>query len=448
MERVPRLSYTRDWEDPADFPSHEDSEIQNRRDIQSLFTEVRTYLNDVMLPVLEQAIGSGGGGGGEGGGSVSGDFLPLSGGTMRGPLRLYRDPLLVDEAATRSYVDAQTGQVRTDLEGDVSAILQDARRIELLVQDAQGDLASLTVRADGIEGRVGDAEGRISQIQQLADSISFEVSAPQSDGERVWSRIALKIGPEEQYGYVLLDGNVDVSGALSAQALYAACGEVADLAVDRLTTSRRIVRYLQNDRGDDDSIRIQGEEIAFVTASPAEGRVQARSPAGDPLFWPVDVSALPLGSDGWPRSDGERIFTTVRPTEWPVWTWAYTEQVKRRIRFERDPSGVTVPVDTYGAGNADGCNYARVVKSTEGFDLFYITPTGRETGIRMGTGGYVDITGLRRTSRLDLSGWAEGRFYEQLEGSSTVQGYDVEFDDRDRPVRISDSSGRSMDIVW
>ena len=42
---LPRFQYTGSWENPADFPTHEYSEAQVRRDIMRFFTEIQTYLN-------------------------------------------------------------------------------------------------------------------------------------------------------------------------------------------------------------------------------------------------------------------------------------------------------------------------------------------------------------------------------------------------------------------
>ncbi|MBR0283484.1 MAG: hypothetical protein IJQ81_18140, partial [Oscillibacter sp.] len=180
-ELIPRLQLSRNWENPADFATHQHSEIQNRRDIQSLFTEIVSYLNNVMLPRAEQLLAEGGGGGGSGtGGGASGDYLPLDGGTMRGILRLFRDPALDAEAVTKRYVDALTGAIRTDMNGNFSAIRQDVDAIELLVQDPNG-IASLLLRADAIEGRVTNAEGDIGSLQLRADSIEGRVTNAEGD---------------------------------------------------------------------------------------------------------------------------------------------------------------------------------------------------------------------------------------------------------------------------
>ncbi|MBQ9492477.1 MAG: hypothetical protein IJR54_01915, partial [Oscillibacter sp.] len=417
-ELIPRLFYSKNWEDPADYATHQHNEIQNRRDLQSLFTEIATYINNVMLPRAEQLLTENGGASGEGGGSVtggvSGDYLPLDGGTMRGVLRLFRDPVLDAEAVTKRYADALATGIRADMNGNFSAIRQDVDAIELLVQDpdgiaslltradasegrvtdTEGDIGALTVRADGIatsvstmdgrvstleqtangmETRVANAEGDLSSIRQKVDGIALNVSTVTENGE-VFARLTLTIGEHDLYGYIKLDGNVDVSGQLSANALYAGYGEVANLAVDRLVTTRRIVKYLQGDRSDDNFIRAYEQNMEWVTGTCTGGTVQAKTPDGSPLYWPVDVSGLSRGADGYPvNAQQERIFTTTTPTGYPVQVYTYTEAVKRSISFEA-VNGIYSPIDRFGAGNAQGNNKAWILKTADGFDIRYLTP--------------------------------------------------------------------------
>ncbi len=416
-ELIPRLYYSKNWEDPADYATHQHSEVQNRRDLQSLFTEIASYINNVMLPRAEQLLSESGGGGGEGGtgGGVSGDCLPLDGGTMRGILRLYREPELDAEAATKHYADTLAGSVATDFNGRLTAIRQSADALELLAQRHGQDIATLQVRADGIsadvanvdgrvstleqtadgfETRVTTAEGNISSIRQAVDGISLSVSTVTENGE-IYSKITLRLGQQELYGYIKMEGNVDISGQLSADALYSGYGEIANLAVDTLNTSRRIARYLARDTSDDNFIRAQGQNVEWVTGECNGGTIQAANPDGEPLFWPVDVSGLSRGADGYPvTAQNERIFTTTTPTEYPVQVYTYNEAIKRSISFEA-VNGIYSPVDRFGAGNQQGNNRAWILKTADGFDIRYLTPDNKEIGIRMTTDGKVTIDGLQ-----------------------------------------------------
>ena len=443
---IPRLTFSKNWENPADYATHQTSEEQNRKDIQSLFTELLTYNNYVLLPALETLLSSGSGGAA---GETAGDFLPLSGGTLRGPLRLVRDPEMTGEAATKAYVDERAGQVRTDLEGGLSAVTQRADAIELLVQDAVGTVTSLSLKPEEILALVRDALGTASFLEVLADHISFGVTRYISEGDQTAAQLTLKIGENERYGLALLNGSLDLSGQLSAEALYAAYGEISDLEVDRLSTSRRIAKYLRGDTGDDNYIRVRRQELEFVTASCTGQTEQARNPETLLLYWPTDVTGLSLDAEGYPQNAaGERIFTTTRVTEYPVMVYGYTEAVKRSIRFEQGENGVYQPIDTFGAGNAAGNNIAHIVKGTESFDLLYHTAAGKELGIRMRNEGYVDISGLRRTDYLDFSHWDAGYFVERVEGAALDRTFAVEFDEQGRPVKITDSGGHATSIRW
>ncbi len=527
-ELIPRLYYSKNWEDPADYATHQHSEVQNRRDIQSLFTEIASYINNVMLPRAEQLLSESGGGSGEGGtgGGVSGDYLPLDGGTMRGILRLYREPELDAEAATKHYADTLAGGVATDFNGRMTAIRQSADALELLAQRHGQDIATLQVRAneisssvsnvdgrvstleqtaDGFETRVTTAEGDISSIRQAVDGISLSVSTVTENGE-IYSKITLRLGQQELYGYIKMDGNVDVSGQLSADALYSGYGEIANLAVDTLNTSRRIARYLARDTSDDNFIRAQGQNMEWVTGHPNGGTIQAANPDGAPLFWPVDVSGLSRGADGYPvTAQQERIFTTTTPTEYPVTVYTYEEAVKRSISFEA-VNGIYSPVDRFGAGNQQGNNKAWILKTADGFDIRYLTPDNQEIGIRMttdgkvtidglqydadkiraalgvaspgsGSGGgnvgsgfdltqvnadgstsgisvdeygYMELTGLRKVSGLDFSRVnAPGyyRFVEALDGGLYNQ-YTIERDASGRVSKITDMAGHETAITW
>jgi hypothetical protein len=51
-EAFPLLSFTRNWENPADYPTYEPDETQVRKDMQSLHDEVKDYLNQKLIPAV------------------------------------------------------------------------------------------------------------------------------------------------------------------------------------------------------------------------------------------------------------------------------------------------------------------------------------------------------------------------------------------------------------
>ena len=52
-----QLSYTKDWTNPADFPTYEPDEAQVRADMQCLFNEIRSFIN---AKLVERLNGTGG----------------------------------------------------------------------------------------------------------------------------------------------------------------------------------------------------------------------------------------------------------------------------------------------------------------------------------------------------------------------------------------------------
>ena len=246
MEIKP-LQFTKSWEDPGDYPTFETSEIQVRRDIQSLYTEIQTYINETLVPALESL----GGEWAEGGAVlIPADVLRKSGGTMTGPLYLARDPVEKRESATKAYVDETTGLTAKSAEEGMAALSVRAGKIEAAVLDHQGNISQLTQKATSLESLVQSAQGDLSEIRQTAQDISLSVTEQAAADGTVSAKITLKIGPNSYSGLIRLTGNVDVSGALSAEALYAARGDIAQLTVDSLSTSRRIVKYLAGDESD------------------------------------------------------------------------------------------------------------------------------------------------------------------------------------------------------
>ena len=48
-----KLSYSKEWTNPTDFPTVETDEAQVRADQQLLYDEIKTFLNTKLIPALE-----------------------------------------------------------------------------------------------------------------------------------------------------------------------------------------------------------------------------------------------------------------------------------------------------------------------------------------------------------------------------------------------------------
>lgn len=307
--------------------------------------------------------------------------------------------------------------------------------------------STITKTNEEINLKVEGIDGRVSDITQTVDGISLSVTSASSPDGQTTATITLKVGPNNYTGYIKLDGNVDVSGQLSADALYAAFGEIADLSVNRLSTSRRVVKYLAKDTTDDNFIRVEGQSLEFVAGIAKSTTEQAKNPNGELIYWEADPAGASIGSDGYPYANGERIFTTTKQTSWPVMVYQYEEQVKRAISFTSDGQ-YYYPVDVFGAGDNNGKQRGYLVKRQNLLELTYETSTGKLLGLAARDEGYMDLLGLRKSAALDFSEWDKGYFAELVDGEKTPYRYTVAFDQQRRPIRITDNSGHATLIRW
>lgn len=307
--------------------------------------------------------------------------------------------------------------------------------------------STITKTSEEINLKVEGIDGRVSDITQTVDGISLSVTSASSPDGQTTATITLKVGPNNYTGYIKLDGNVDVSGQLSADALYAAFGEIADLSVNRLSTSRRVVKYLAKDTTDDNFIRVEGQSLEFVAGIAKSTTEQAKNPNGELIYWEADPAGASIGSDGYPYANGERIFTTTKQTNWPVMVYQYEEQVKRAISFESDGQ-YYYPVDVFGAGDTNGKQRGYLVKRQNSLELTYETSLGKLLGLAARDDGYMDLMGLRKSTALDFSEWDKGYFAELVDGEKTPYRYTVTFDQQRRPIKITDNSGHATLIRW
>lgn len=305
----------------------------------------------------------------------------------------------------------------------------------------------ITKTSEEINLKVEGIDGRVSDITQTVDGISLSVTSASSPDGQTTATITLKVGPNNYTGYIKLDGNVDVSGQLSADALYSALGEIADLSVNRLSTSRRVVKYLAGDTTDDNFIRVAEQSLEFVAGIAKSTTEQAKNPNGELIYWEADPAGASIGSDGYPYANGERIFTTTKQTSWPVMVYQYEEQVKRAISFQSDGQ-YYYPVDVFGAGDTNGKQRGYLVKRQNSLELTYETSTGKQLGLAALDEGYLDLMGVRKTVGLNFSGWDKGSWGVLLEGVKEMLDYGVTLNSAGVPVKITYPDGTDCPILW
>lgn len=255
-------------------------------------------------------------------------------------------------------------------------------------------------------------------------------------------------------------GDYVFDGALGADAvftdsLYAEQGDIAELTVDRLSTSRRVRLYNLQNTGDDNFLEIQDNYLRLITGtvifeSGSPLTEQATNRYGQPLYW----SEVPysINAQGYPLDeDGNQIYaTTDTPPEETeeaqrVMVYQYNELVKAELAFVND-GGTYVPKLTMGAGDNQGNSKGYLFKETTDLLLQYVNSAGDDVSVMLGDDGFVDINRLRRAIEMDFSGWDNGFFSEVLEGNISCN-YLVDFDSQGRPIKIYDGY-HECDIVW
>lgn len=251
-----------------------------------------------------------------------------------------------------------------------------------------------------------------------------------------------------------IKGDYVFDGALGADAvftdsLYAEQGDIAELTVDRLSTSRRVRKYILGDTSDDNYIEIQDNYIRLITGSVAtESETplteQATNRLGQDLYWQRE----PVGHDagGYPvDEDGNQIYATTEETDWPVMVYQYVELVKSEYAF-RNINGVYQPQIILGAGDNQGNSIGYIWKDPTSLLMQYVDSDGDAVSVSLTDDGYVDVNKFRRPIEMDFSTWDLGLFSEVLDGNISV-GFSVDFDQNGRPIKIYDDE-HECGVVW
>lgn len=233
-------------------------------------------------------------------------------------------------------------------------------------------------------------------------------------------------------GDFVFDGLLDAE-ALVADALYAEQGDIAELTVDRLSTSRRIRKYILQDTSDDNFIKIQDQYIKWVTGTivsstgiltedglnlltesgislteeiGSAATEQATNRFGRGLYWQRE----PVGhtTDGYPTDiNGVQIYATTNPTNWPVAVYKYTELVKSQYAFEQQGQNY-IPQVILGAGDENGNSKGYFFKDETSLKLRYVSSARKNVDITFSDEGFVDAMHRRlKSCYIDPTGAVE-----------------------------------------
>lgn len=277
----------------------------------------------------------------------------------------------------------------------------------------------------------------------------------------------------------VMDGTLGAN-AIVSNSLYAENGIVSELTVDRLVTARHIQKYLLHDTSDDSYIRIEGEVMQFISATPAgmynrllteDGVIlmtedykfidceangtasytQAVNRRGELLYWQKDIAGAEISAEGYPLINGVQVFTTTENTGFPCHIYVYDETVMAEYKFGMSGDGEIPynPMQTWGRGTGYGDNgKGRIEKITDSFKMGYTTRKGEELAVTLSDDGFIDLQKTRKPLRFDFSHInADKTFEETIDGNDTQQ-YKVTFDSAGRIASIQDENGHITEVVW
>lgn len=247
--------------------------------------------------------------------------------------------------------------------------------------------------------------------------------------------------------------------AILTDSIYAETGDIAELTVDRLSTSKKVRLYNLGNTSDDNFLDIQDNYQRLITGTVIfeNGQPlteQATNRHGQALYW--QRKPFSINAQGYPLDEnGVQIYaSTETPTpgegetldDYKVMVYQYRELTKAELAFF-DEAGTYVPMLIMGAGDSRGRTQGILHKAADGFDISFTDSQGESQGLKMNSAGYMDLYGLRKPTKLDFSGWDYGYFSEELDGQLSGS-WIVDFDGDGRPIKFTDGDGHETDVMW
>lgn len=142
-----------------------------------------------------------------------------------------------------------------------------------------------------------------------------------------------------------------ISNSVVTKSLYAERGDIAQLTVDWLSTSKKVMKYLNGDTTDDNYLEAHEQGIELKTASvvmsggnPLTELLKDRY--GNQLYWQKDISYAEI-IGGFPYVNGKQVYMDTEETDYPARVYKYTTATKMQINFET-VNGVNVPKISMG----------------------------------------------------------------------------------------------------
>lgn len=142
-----------------------------------------------------------------------------------------------------------------------------------------------------------------------------------------------------------------ISSSVVTKSLYAERGDIAQLTVDWLSTSKKVMKYLNGDTSDDNYIEAHEQGIELKTASVVMSGSEPQTELlhdryGGALYWQKDITYAEI-INGFPYVNGKQVYMDNEVTEYPVRVYKYKVTTKMKIDFD-EVNGVDVPKITMG----------------------------------------------------------------------------------------------------
>lgn len=196
-----------------------------------------------------------------------------------------------------------------------------------------------------------DAEGNLKKLHKYVESLNEQLSY-------IFENLSGdNFNAKEMSNYVanLTATNIVtqtiISSSVVTKSLYADRGDIAQLTVDWLSTSKKVEKYLNEDTSDDNYIEAHEQGIELKTASvvmsgsePVTELLHDRY--GKALYWQKDITYAEI-INGFPYANGKQVYMDNEVTEYPVRVYKYKVDTKMKIDFET-AGGVNVPKITMG----------------------------------------------------------------------------------------------------
>lgn len=199
--------------------------------------------------------------------------------------------------------------------------------------------------------RAGDTDGSIKGLYKHIESLNEQLSY-------IFGNLGGdNFNTQEMTNFIANLGATNIitqtiiSNSVVTKSLYAERGDIAQLTVDWLSTSKKVMKYLNQDTTDDDYIEAHEQGIELKTASvvmsdntPVTEVLKDRY--GNQLYWQKDITYAEI-VDGFPYVNGKQVYMDTEVTDYPARVYKYTTATKMRINFE-EAGGVIVPKITMG----------------------------------------------------------------------------------------------------